>query len=79
MGILIGTKTKVLIQGITDVDLPYLEDLIVRNLRAHYMAEATLVDKWVGHILRKVDDLRLWDDTVVVFDLIDIWCIGGAS
>ena len=28
-------QPEVLIQGITDVDLPYLEDLIVRNLRAH--------------------------------------------
>jgi len=39
----------------------------LRNLRAHYCAEAELVDRWVGRILQKIDDLDLWDDTVVVF------------
>ena len=39
----------------------------LRNLRAHYCAEAELVDRWVGRILQKIDDLRLWDNSVVVF------------
>ncbi|MFW6164016.1 MAG: sulfatase, partial [Planctomycetota bacterium] len=39
----------------------------LRNLRAHYCAEAELVDRWVGRVLQKIDDLALWDDTVVVF------------
>jgi arylsulfatase A-like enzyme len=38
----------------------------LRNLRAHYAAEAELVDRWVGRVLQKVDDLGLWDDSVVV-------------
>jgi len=38
----------------------------LRNLRAHYAAEAELVDRWVGRVLQKVDDLGLWEDTVVV-------------
>lgn len=39
----------------------------LRNLRAHYCAEAELVDRWVGRILQKVDDLGLWDNTLVIF------------
>ena len=39
----------------------------LRNLRAHYCAEAELVDRWVGRILQKVDDLALWDSTIVIF------------
>ena len=38
----------------------------LRNLRAHYAAEAELVDRWMGRILQKLDDLCLWDNTVVV-------------
>jgi len=37
------------------------------NLRAHYCAEAELVDRWVGRILQKIDDLQLWENSVVVF------------
>jgi arylsulfatase A-like enzyme len=40
------------------------EELV--NLWAHYAAEAELVDRWIGRVLQKVDDLDLWDDTVVV-------------
>lgn len=39
----------------------------LRNLRAHYCAEAELVDRWMGRILQKIDDLQLWDNTIVVF------------
>ena len=39
----------------------------LRNLRAHYCAEAGLVDRWVGRVLQKIDDLALWDDSIVVF------------
>jgi arylsulfatase A-like enzyme len=41
-------------------------DAELRNLRAHYSAEAELVDRWLGRVLQKVDDLGMWDDTVVV-------------
>ena len=37
------------------------------NLRAHYLAETELVDRHVGRILEKIEDLELWQDTVVVF------------
>ena len=39
----------------------------LRNLRAHYAAEAELVDRWVGRIFQKIDDLDLWDNSIVVF------------
>jgi len=39
----------------------------LRNLRAHYCAEAELVDRWVGRILQKIDDLRLWENSLVIF------------
>ena len=38
----------------------------LRNLWAHYAAESELVDRWIGRVLQKVDDLQLWDDTIVV-------------
>lgn len=38
----------------------------LRNLRAHYCAEAELIDRYLGRVLQKVDDLGLWDDSVVV-------------
>jgi len=39
----------------------------LKNLRAHYCAEAEMVDRWVGRVLQKIDDLRLWDNSIVVF------------
>jgi arylsulfatase A-like enzyme len=37
----------------------------LHNLWAHYAAEAEVVDRWLGRILQKIDDLQLWDDTIV--------------
>jgi arylsulfatase A-like enzyme len=39
----------------------------LRNLRAHYCAEAELVDRWIGRIFQKLDDLQLWKNSVVMF------------
>ena len=39
----------------------------LRNLAAHYRAEAMLVSKWVGHIMRKIEELGLYEDTIVGF------------
>ena len=38
----------------------------LKNLWAHYAAEAELVDRWVGRVLQKIDDLDLWDDSIVM-------------
>ena len=34
--------------------------------KALYFGEVTLVDRWVGHLLEKVDQLKLWDRTIVM-------------
>jgi len=39
----------------------------LRNLRAHYCAEAELVDRWAGRVLQKIDDLDLWKNSIVIF------------
>jgi arylsulfatase A-like enzyme len=36
------------------------------RIKALYWGEVTFVDKWVGAFLNKVDELGLWQDTVVV-------------
>jgi arylsulfatase A-like enzyme len=37
----------------------------LHNLWAHYAAEAELVDRALGRVLQKLDDLQLWDETLV--------------
>ena len=39
----------------------------LKNLQAHYAAEVTLVSKWLGYILRKLHDLEIYDETLVIF------------
>lgn len=46
------------------------------NLRAHYCAEAELVDRWVGRILQKIEDLQLWNNSIVVFSTDHGICLG---
>ena len=41
-------------------------DAELHNLWAHYAGESELVDRHIGRILQKVEDLALWDDTLVV-------------
>jgi arylsulfatase A-like enzyme len=38
----------------------------LKNLWAHYAAESELVDRYIGRVLQKMDDLQLWDDTIVL-------------
>lgn len=38
----------------------------LQNLRDHYCAEAELVDRWVGRVFQKINDLMLWDDTIMI-------------
>lgn len=37
------------------------------SIRARYAAKVVLVDRWLGHLLDTLDELALWDDTLVVF------------
>lgn len=39
----------------------------LRNLRAHYLAEAFLVDRSIGRILEKIGDLDLFRNSIVLF------------
>ena len=38
----------------------------LNNLWAHYAAESELVDRHIGRILKKMDDLDMWQESVVV-------------
>ncbi len=39
----------------------------LNHMRAHYMAEVTLTDRWVGHLLRQIEVMGLLENTMVVF------------
>ena len=41
-------------------------DAELRNLWAHYAAESELVDRHIGRVLEKIDDLDLWRNSLVV-------------
>jgi len=38
----------------------------LERIKALYFGEVTFVDKWVGHLLNKIDDLNLRDETIVM-------------
>lgn len=58
-----GPDVSYPIYGPTD----YLSEAELKHCQALYAAEATLVDRWVGHLLERIEDMGLLDDTVVVF------------
>lgn len=35
-------------------------------IRAQYAGKVTMVDRWLGEVLKTLDDLNLWDDTAVI-------------
>jgi arylsulfatase A-like enzyme len=41
-------------------------DAEIERIKALYMGEVTFVDKWVGVLFEKLEELKLWDDTIVV-------------
>lgn len=52
------------------VNRPATSDLAedeLNHLRALYAGEVTLVDRWVGKLLQKIDDLGLFENTTVIF------------
>lgn len=40
-------------------------DAELHNLWAHYAAESELTDRHIGRVLEKIDDLELWEETIV--------------
>ena len=45
----------------------YLTDEELEHIRALYAAEVTLVDRWIGAILEKVEALGLYENTTIIF------------
>jgi len=45
----------------------YLTKRELKHMRALYAGEVTLVDRWIGMLLRKIEDLGLFNNTAVVF------------
>jgi arylsulfatase A-like enzyme len=41
-------------------------DAMIERIKALYKGEVTFVDRQVGRIFEKLDELNLWDDTIVV-------------
>jgi arylsulfatase A-like enzyme len=39
----------------------------LHHMRALYAAEVSMVDHWLGHLMECLDELKLWDDTAVLF------------
>ncbi len=39
----------------------------LKNIHARYAGEVTFVDRWIGQFMRKVEDLGLLENTVVIF------------
>ena len=38
----------------------------LKNMQAHYAAEAELVDRMLGRLIQKIEDLQLWQESIVV-------------
>ncbi len=45
----------------------FLSEEELEHARALYAAEVTLVDRWVGRVFEKIEDLGLFEDTLVIF------------
>ena len=43
----------------------FMTEAELRHMRALYAAEVTLVDRWIGHLLETVEQMGLFDNTVV--------------
>jgi len=39
----------------------------LKHLRTLYAGEVTLVDRWIGRLLQKIEDLGLFEDTMIIF------------
>jgi len=45
----------------------YLSKAELEHIRALYAGEATLVDKWIGVIIRKIEELGILENTTIIF------------
>lgn len=47
-------------------DLDYLSEAELNHVRALYAGEVTMVDTWLGYFLRKMEQMKMMENTVVV-------------
>jgi len=45
----------------------YLTEEELKHVRALYAAEVTLVDRWFGYLYQKIEDMGLFDNTMIIF------------
>ena len=48
-------------------DTPGFTEEMVRKAHAAYCGEVTMVDTWIGHVLRKVENMGLMEKTAIIF------------
>ncbi len=49
------------------LDPEYDDEMAVDHIRKSYAASLTMADAWLGRLLDKMDELKLWDDTTIIF------------
>ncbi len=54
----------------------FLSEAELKHVRALYAGECTMVDAWVGRLLRRIDELGLRDSTAVIFTTDHGFCHG---
>jgi len=54
----------------------FLTEEELHRCRCLYAGEATLVDTWIGHLLRKVEELGLLEDTMIIITSDHGFCLG---
>jgi len=62
-----GYKGKVIEYPRYDFVNEFLTGEELKHCQALYAAEVTLVDRWVGRLFEKIEDLGLLEDTMVIF------------
>lgn len=53
-------------QGFMQMYLSSTPEKGIGLLRAQYAGKVTMTDRWFGEFLKTMDDLKLWEDTVVI-------------
>ena len=48
-------------------DVPGFSEELVNKAHATYCGEITMVDAWIGHLLRRVEDMGLMGNTAIIF------------
>ncbi len=52
--------------GVGLVKRGVMKEAEARQIRARYGAKLTMIDHWLGKVLDRIDEKKLWDDTVVI-------------